>query len=169
MLMLTTQRNLSEKIREAPTSIPVEMTIENVLTTGTLDAPTTATIEKVGTGNADNRDDFRGKRPRDNDHEVNTVKRPNGRRDYQEDYNKTLKGPCQLYPKSNHTTEECRVLKSIYTQRATKGDSAKRNRKQDRNEDVDDDQDRNPRHQYVSPTDVVHSIFGGKVSIEESS
>jgi len=30
----------------------------------------------------DNRDDFRGKRPRDNDHEVNTVKRPNGRRDY---------------------------------------------------------------------------------------
>jgi len=33
----------------------------------------------------DNRDDFRGKRPRDNDHEVNTVKPPNGRRDYQED------------------------------------------------------------------------------------
>jgi len=30
----------------------------------------------------DNRADFRGKRPRDNDHEVNTVKRPNGRRDY---------------------------------------------------------------------------------------
>ena len=117
----------------------------------------------------DNRDDFRGKRPRDNDHEVNTVKRPNGRRDYQEDYNKTLKGPCQLYPKSNHTMEECRVLKSIYTQRATQGDSAKRNRKQDRNEDEDDDQDRDPRHQYVSPTDVVHSIFGGKVSIEESS
>jgi len=26
----------------------------------------------------DKRDDFRGKRPRDNDHEVNTVKRPNG-------------------------------------------------------------------------------------------
>ena len=23
-----------------------------------------------------------------------------------------------------------------------------------------------PRHQYISPTDVVHSIFGGKVSIE---
>jgi len=29
-----------------------------------------------------------------------------------------------------------------------------------------DDQDRDPRHQYVSPTNVVHSIFGGKVSIE---
>jgi len=64
--------------------------------------------------------------------------------------------------------EECRVLKSIYTQRAAQGDSAKKNRKQDRHghEDEDDDQDRDPRHQYVSPTDVVHSIFGGKVSIE---
>jgi len=51
----------------------------------------------------DNRDDFRCKRPRDNDHEVNTIKCPNGRRDYQEDYNKTLKGTCQLHPKSNHT------------------------------------------------------------------
>ena len=30
----------------------------------------------------DNRDDFRGKRPRDNDHEVNTVKCSNGQRDY---------------------------------------------------------------------------------------
>ena len=30
----------------------------------------------------DNRDDFRGKRPRDNDHEVNTVKSSNGRRGY---------------------------------------------------------------------------------------
>jgi len=74
----------------------------------------------------DHRDDFRGKRPRDNDHEVNTVKRPNGRRDYQEDYNKTLKGPCQLHPKSNHTIEECRVVKSIYTQRAAKGDATKK-------------------------------------------
>jgi len=55
----------------------------------------------------DNRDDFRGKHPREHDHEVNTVKRPNGRRDYQEDYNKMLKGPCQLHPKSNHTMEEC--------------------------------------------------------------
>ena len=96
----------------------------------------------------DNRDDFRGKRPRDHDHEVNTVKRPNGRRDYQEDYNKTLKGPCQLHPKSNHTMEECRVLKSIYTQRAAQDDSAKKNGKQDRrgHEDEDDNQDRDPRH-----------------------
>jgi len=64
--------------------------------------------------------------------------------------------------------EECRVLKSIYTQRAAQGDTTKKNRRQDRHgqEDEDDDQERDPRHQYVSPTDVVHSIFGGKVSIE---
>jgi len=79
---------------------------------------------------------------------VNTVKRPNGRQDYQEDYNKTLKGPCQLHPKSNHTMEECRVLKSIYTRQAAQDDSAKNNGKQDGrgHEDKDDDQDRDPRH-----------------------
>ncbi|XP_021309076.1 uncharacterized protein LOC110432630 [Sorghum bicolor] len=64
----------------------------------------------------DHHGDFKGKQPRDNDHEVNTVKHFTGRCDYQEDYNKTLKGPCKLHPKSNHTMEECRVLKSIYTQ-----------------------------------------------------
>ena len=64
--------------------------------------------------------------------------------------------------------EECSVLKSIYKQRAAHGDTAKKNGKQDRHgqEVEDDDQNRDPRHQYVSPTDVVHSIFGGKVSIE---
>jgi hypothetical protein len=63
--------------------------------------------------------------------------------------------------------EEC-VLKSIYTQRAAQGNTAMKNGKQDRHgqEDEDDDQNRDPWHQYVSPTDVVHSIFGGKVSIE---
>jgi len=42
--------------------------------------------------------------------------------------------------------EECRVLKSIYTQRAAQGDYVKKNRKQDRHgqEDEDDDQDRDP-------------------------
>jgi len=62
--------------------------------------------------------------------------------------------------------EECGVLKSIYTQRAAQDD--KKNGKQDGrgHEDKDDDQDRDPRHQYVSPTNVVHSIFGCKVSIE---
>jgi len=64
--------------------------------------------------------------------------------------------------------EEYHVLKSIYTQRAAQGDTATKNGKQDRRsqEDKDDDHDRDPRHQYVNPTDVVHSIFGGKVSFE---
>jgi len=30
----------------------------------------------------------------------------------------------------------------------------------------DEEQDQDPHHQYVNPTDVIHSIFGGKVSIE---
>jgi len=64
--------------------------------------------------------------------------------------------------------EECRVLRSIYTQWAAQGDAAKTTGKHDRRnqEDEDKDQDRDPWHQYVSPTDVVYSIFGGKVSIE---
>ena len=61
------------------------------------------------------RDDYRGKRAREDDGEVNTVKKGGGRRNYEEDYAKALKGPCQLHPKSNHTMENCRVLKSIYT------------------------------------------------------
>ena len=86
-------------------------------------------------------DDFKGKRPRDNDHEVNIVKRFTGRRNYQEDYNKTLKGPCQLHPKSNHTMEECRVLKSIYTQQAIQGDATKTLGKHDRRNQEDEDKD----------------------------
>jgi len=64
--------------------------------------------------------------------------------------------------------EECHVLKSIYTQQAIQGDIAKTAGKHDRRnqEDEDEHQDRDPRHQYVNPTDVVHSIFAGKVSIE---
>ena len=71
------------------------------------------------------------------------VKRFTGRCDYQEDYNKTLKGPCQLHPKSNHTMEECRVRKCIYTQQAIQGDTAKPAEKRDRRnqEDEDEDQD----------------------------
>jgi hypothetical protein len=42
----------------------------------------------------DSRDAFRGKRPCEDDHEVNAVKKPTGRCDYQDDYNKALKGPC---------------------------------------------------------------------------
>ena len=106
-------------MREVPTSLPDEMTVAVVSTTETTAAPTTVITEKVGIGGATIATIS----------EDNTVKRPNGRRDYQEDYNKTLKGPCQLHPKSNHTMEECRVLKNIYTRRAAQDDSAKKNGK----------------------------------------
>jgi len=64
--------------------------------------------------------------------------------------------------------KECRVLKNIYTQQAIQGDTTKSTGKRDRcnQEDEDEDQDWDPHHQYVNPTDVVHSIFDGKVSIE---
>ena len=116
----------------------------------------------------DHHDDFRGKRPRDNDHEVNTVKKFTDRRDYKDDYNKTLKGPCQLHPRSNHTMEECRILKSMYTQQVIQDGATKAagNRDKRNYEDEDEDQDRDPCYQYVNPTNVVHSIFGGKVSIK---
>ena len=70
-----------------------------------------------------------------------------------------LEGSCQLHPKSNHMMEECRVLTSIYKQRAAQGDATKTTGKHDRRnqDDEDDDQDRDPRHQYVNPTDVVHT------------
>jgi hypothetical protein len=39
-------------------------------------------------------DTYRGKRPCEDDHEVNAVKEPSGHHDYQDDYNKALNGPC---------------------------------------------------------------------------
>jgi hypothetical protein len=42
----------------------------------------------------DRRNAFRGKCPREDDHKVNAVKKPSGHQDYQEDYDKALKGPC---------------------------------------------------------------------------
>jgi hypothetical protein len=117
----------------------------------------------------DNRGDFRGKRPREDNHKVNIVKKPTGHRDYQEDYNKSLKGPCQIHPKSNHTMENCRFLKNIYAKQLANDDAPKAiddGPRRDGDDDDDDEQDRNPRHQYVNPTKTVHSIFGGKVSLE---
>jgi hypothetical protein len=117
----------------------------------------------------DNHGDYRGKRPREDDHEVNVVKKPAGRCDYQEDYNKAMKSPCQIHPKSNHTMENCRFLKNIYTKQIAKDDAPKAiddGPRCDGDDDDDDEQDRNPRHQYINPTKTVHSIFGGKVSLE---
>jgi hypothetical protein len=73
----------------------------------------------------DNRGDYKGKCPREDNHEVHTVKKPTGRHDYQEDYNKALKGPCQIHPKSNHTMENCRFLKNIYAKQLTNDDATK--------------------------------------------
>jgi hypothetical protein len=42
------------------------------------------------------------------------VKKFGGRHNYEEDYPKALKGPCLAHPKSNHTLENCKVLKEIY-------------------------------------------------------
>jgi hypothetical protein len=75
--------------------------------------------------NNNNRGDYRGKRPCEDDHEVNMVKKPSGRRDYQEDYNKDLKGPYQFHLKSNHTMENCYFLKDIYAKQLANDDALK--------------------------------------------
>jgi len=48
--MLMTQKSSSKRMREAPTSLLDGTTVVVVLTTGTIVALTTATIEKVGIG-----------------------------------------------------------------------------------------------------------------------
>jgi hypothetical protein len=73
----------------------------------------------------DRRNAFRGKRPREDDREINAVKKPSGHRDYQEDYNKALKGPCQIHPKANHTMENCRFLRNIYANQLANDDALK--------------------------------------------
>jgi len=50
MLTPTTQKSSCGRMREALTSLLDETTVVNVLTTGTIVALTTVTIEKVGTG-----------------------------------------------------------------------------------------------------------------------
>jgi hypothetical protein len=62
----------------------------------------------------DRRGNFKGKCARDDDGEVNAMKKFSGRHNYEEDYAKALKGPCPAHPKSNHTLENCKVLKEIY-------------------------------------------------------
>jgi hypothetical protein len=64
--------------------------------------------------NGDHHDNFKGKCARDDDDEVNAMKKFGGRHNYEEDYAKALKGPCPAHPKSNHTLENYKVLKEIY-------------------------------------------------------
>jgi hypothetical protein len=61
--------------------------------------------------------------------------------------------------------ENYRFLKNIYAKQLANDDAPKAI-DDGPQRDGDDEQDRNPRHQYVNPTKTVHSIFGGKVSLE---
>jgi hypothetical protein len=65
--------------------------------------------------------------------------------------------------------ENCHFLKNIYAKQLANDDAPKAidvGPWRDGYDDDDDEQDRNPCHQYVNPTKTVHSIFGGKVSLE---
>jgi hypothetical protein len=65
--------------------------------------------------------------------------------------------------------ENCRFLKNIYAKQLANDDAPKAiddGPRRDGDDDDDDEHDRNPCHQYVNPTKTVHSIFGGKVSLE---
>jgi hypothetical protein len=65
--------------------------------------------------------------------------------------------------------ENYHFLRNIYTKQLTNDDAPKAiddRPWRDGDDDDDDAQDRNPCHQYVNPTKIVHSIFGVKVSLE---
>jgi hypothetical protein len=117
----------------------------------------------------DRRDNFKGKRARDDDGEVNAMKKFGGRRNYEEDYAKALKGPCLAHPKSNHMLENCKVLKEIYRCKQALENADKPNDAIDqcnRRDDDEDDPDKNPKHQYQEPVRHVTTIVGGKMSVE---
>jgi hypothetical protein len=118
---------------------------------------------------SDHRDNFKGKRAHDDDGEVNAVKKFGGRRNYEEDYDKALKGPCPTHPKSNHTLENCKVLKEIYRHKQALENANKPNDTTDQHnhrDDDEDDPDKNPKHQYQEPVRHVTTIVRGKVSVE---
>jgi hypothetical protein len=97
----------------------------------------------------DHRDNFKGKRARDDDGEVNAVKKFGGRHNYEEDYTKALKGPCPAQPKSNHTLENCNVLKEIYHRKQASENADKPNDATDQHnykDDDEDDPDKNSKH-----------------------
>jgi hypothetical protein len=117
----------------------------------------------------DRRDNFKGKRARDDNGEVNAVKKFGGHRNYEEDYAKALKGPCLAHPKSNHTLENCKVLKEIYRRKQASKNADKPNDaidQRNRRDDDEDDPDKNPKHQYQEPVRHVATIVGGKVFVE---
>jgi hypothetical protein len=97
----------------------------------------------------DHYDNFKGKHARDDDGEVNAMKKFGGHHNYEEDYAKALKGPCLAHPKSNHTLENCKVLKEIYHRKQASENADKPNDATDqrnRRDDDEDDPDNNPKH-----------------------
>jgi hypothetical protein len=65
--------------------------------------------------------------------------------------------------------ENYHFLRNVYEKQLTNDDAPKAiddRPWRDGDDDNDDAKDRNPCHQYVNPTKTVHSIFGGKVSLE---
>jgi hypothetical protein len=62
--------------------------------------------------------------------------------------------------------ENCRFLKNIYAKQLANDDAPKAINDGPWHDGDDDEHDRNPHHQYVNPTKTIHSIFGGKVSLE---
>jgi hypothetical protein len=97
------------------------------------------------------------------------MKKFGGRRNYEENYAKALKGPCLAHPKSNHMLENCKVLKEIYRHKQALENANKPNNTTDHHnhrDDDDDDPDKNPKHQYQEPVRHVATIIRGKVSVE---
>jgi hypothetical protein len=108
------------------------------------------------------------------DNAINAVK-PASKRNYEDTYSKVLKGPYPAHPDSGHTMGDCRGLKSIYRsdahkrQRGSDKDGDKNDRRDDKRPDEDkteEERDKDPRHAYKDPDRSVHSIFGGKVALE---
>jgi hypothetical protein len=77
------------------------------------------------------------------------MKKFGGRRNYEEDYTKALKGPCPAHPKSNRMLENCKVLKEIYRRKQASENANKPNdtaNQRNRRDHDEDDPDKNPKH-----------------------
>jgi hypothetical protein len=65
--------------------------------------------------------------------------------------------------------ENCKFLKEIYRRKQASENADKPNDtidQRNRRDDVEDDPDKNPKHQYQEPVRHVATIVGGKVSVE---
>jgi hypothetical protein len=109
------------------------------------------------------------------DNAINVVK-PAPKRNYEDAYSKVLQGPCPAHPDFGHIMGDCKGMKSIYRSDARKRqcggnkDGDKNDRRDDKRPDKEDkteeEHDKDPRHAYKDPDRSIHSIFGGKVALE---